>query len=487
MKNRNPLSSASLRTRLLVGVLLLSALGFGVSDFVAQNAMQNFLLKQVDDQLVSVAGGSLLKVDRAGIQNDGDSDTPNLSSTNKNRPESPLRSVPSSVSITLLDPFGNYVGGVGGDLNAKKITSYVVGTLPASAAKYGNKPFTLKVPGSDFRVLAQVLPSSMGSVFVAQSLSGVDQTAKRLRYIFILIGLMALILIGIASRAVIKIGLRPLAAVEDTAEKIAGGDLSARLPDTKPDTEVGRLVGSLNSMLSRIEESFVARTKSEDKLRRFVADASHELRTPLTAIRGFAELHRQGAVRGETATAELVGRIENESIRMGALVEDLLMLARLDQSREFANEAVDLRDLVNEAVESARAAGPSHPISLDLPDEAFVLGDSRKIHQVVANLLANARIHTPAGTPIAVSVTTNDEGTTIAVKDAGPGLSEADQARIFERFYRADPSRNRAKQEGSGLGLSIVDSVMQAHGGRVGVSSKLGEGATFTLFFPTVS
>ena len=301
MQNRNPLSSASLRNRLLVGVLLLSALGFTVSDFAAQNIMQKFLLQQVDQQLISVADGALLRVDRAGIQSDSNDDE--RSPARDAAAETPLRSVPSSVSITLLDPFGNYVGGVGGDLNSQKITDYVLGTLPASAAKYGNRPFTLEIPGSDFRVLARVLPSAMGSVFVAQSLAGVDETASRLRVVFVFIGLIALLLIGFASRMVIRVGLRPLVAVEETAEKIAAGDLSARLPDTKPDTEVGRLVTSLNAMLSRIEESFAARTASENKLRRFVADASHELRTPLTAIRGFSELHRQGAVKGEAATS----------------------------------------------------------------------------------------------------------------------------------------------------------------------------------------
>jgi two-component system OmpR family sensor kinase len=169
---------------------------------------------------------------------------------------------------------------------------------------------------------------------------------------------------------------------------------------------------------------------------------------------------------------------------MGALVEDLLTLARLDQSRDLALAPVDLTHLVTEAVESARAAGPEHPVTLNLPEEAFVLGDAGKIHQVVANLLANARIHTPVGTPIAVSIESNDEGTSISIADSGPGLSQEDQARIFERFYRADPSRNRAKEEGSGLGLSIVDAVMKAHGGKVLVTSKLGEGATFTVFFP---
>jgi two-component system OmpR family sensor kinase len=484
MQNRNPLSSASLRNRLLVGVLLLSALGFTVSDFVTQNAMQKFLLQQVDQQLISVADGALLRVDRAGIQSDSDDDEEGDESRVKAAPETPLRSVPSSVSITLLDPFGNYVGGVGGDLNSQKITDYVVGTLPARAAEYGNRPFTLEIPGSDFRVLARVLPSALGSVFVAQSLSGVDETAARLRVVFVFIGLIALLLIAFASRMVIKVGLRPLVAVEETAEKIAAGDLSARLPDAKPNTEVGRLVSSLNAMLSRIEDSFAVRTASENKLRRFVADASHELRTPLTAIRGFAELHRQGAVKGEVATSKLIGRIENESVRMGALVEDLLTLARLDQSRDLALAPVDLTHLVTEAVESARAAGPEHPVTLNLPEEAFVLGDAGKIHQVVANLLANARIHTPVGTPITVSIESNDEGTSISIADSGPGLSQDDQTRIFERFYRADPSRNRAKEEGSGLGLSIVASVMQAHGGKVSVDSKLGEGATFTVFFP---
>jgi two-component system OmpR family sensor kinase len=169
---------------------------------------------------------------------------------------------------------------------------------------------------------------------------------------------------------------------------------------------------------------------------------------------------------------------------MGALVEDLLTLARLDQSRDLVHVPVNLTELVTEADASAKAAGPDHPVTLDLPEEAFVLGDAGKIHQVVANLLANARIHTPVGTPIAVSIESNDEGTSISIADSGPGLSQEDQARIFERFYRADPSRNRAKEEGSGLGLSIVDAVMKAHGGKVSVTSKLGEGATFTVFFP---
>jgi two-component system OmpR family sensor kinase len=220
-------------------------------------------------------------------------------------------------------------------------------------------------------------------------------------------------------------------------------------------------------------------------LRRFVADASHELRTPLTAIRGFAELHRQGAVTGETDTKQLLSRIEGESIRMGSLVEDLLLLARLDQAREMQRLPVDIAQVTKDAVTSARVAGPDHPISLsgDL-DELYTLGDENRIHQVIANLLANARTHTPAGTPISVHVSQSVEGVSIAITDAGPGLSDEDQKRIFERFYRADSSRVRIDGEGSGLGLSIVDAVMKAHGGSVSVLSELGKGATFTLFFP---
>jgi two-component system OmpR family sensor kinase len=257
------------------------------------------------------------------------------------------------------------------------------------------------------------------------------------------------------------------------------------LPQSRPTTEVGKLTTSLNRMLERIEESFAVRVESESKLRRFVADASHELRTPLTAIRGFAELHRQGAVSGEEKTKELVGRIEKESIRMGSLVEDLLLLARMDQTPGLAKEPVDLDNLIHEVVASARAAGPDHPITIDLPNgDNFVLGDSIRIHQAIANLLANARTHTPSGTAITISLKQLEDETTISVADKGPGLSPADQEKIFERFYRADTSRARTKGEGSGLGLSIVDAVMKSHGGSVSVLSELGQGCEFTLHFP---
>jgi two-component system OmpR family sensor kinase len=384
----------------------------------------------------------------------------------------------------LLDIDGNLIGQVGGELGGKNFA--VTGMKIDEVSQYKNRPFTIegKDGQPDIRALAQMLPTGMGSVIVADSLEKVDKTLSQLRFLFLILGLIALITIAMAARWIIALGLKPLEAVEDTAEAIAAGDLSARLPAAKPDTEVGRLTTSLNTMLARIEESFTARVESENKLRRFVADASHELRTPLTAIRGFAELHRQGAVVGEEKTKELINRIEKESVRMSSLVEDLLLLARLDQSRELAKEPVDLNTLITEAVASARAAGPNHPIEIKLEaSEIFVLGDSQRIHQVIANLLANARAHTPNGTEISITAMQGVSETTIAVSDKGPGLSKADQDRIFERFYRADPSRVRNSGEGSGLGLSIVDAVMKAHGGYVSVKSEVGQGATFTLHF----
>jgi two-component system OmpR family sensor kinase len=327
------------------------------------------------------------------------------------------------------------------------------------------------------------LPSSLGSVIVAQSLSEFDKTTHQIGVVFLIIGGLVLLFIAFASRQVIKLSMRPLEKIEATAEKIAAGDLSARLENFEPNTEVGRLSTSLNTMLSRIEESFSARTKSEEKLRRFVADASHELRTPLTSIRGFAELHRQGAVPDGEKTRELIARIEKESMRMGYLVEDLLMLARMDQSRELVIADVDLSNLVKEAVSSALAAGPEHPISLDIAHDVRTQGDADKIYQVVTNLLANARAHTPAGTQIHVATYSTEDGSYITVADEGPGLSPEDQTHIFERFYRVDSSRQRSSSDGSGLGLSIVDEVMKAHNGTVSVASEPGNGATFTLHF----
>jgi two-component system OmpR family sensor kinase len=478
------LSNWSLRNRLILSTLALATVAIAASDFAVSNSLRTFLITQADNQLNDVVTNSMLRLDRAGIDaensNEGDEQ-------NSFRPLRPLGAVPTTTAVTLLDVSGNVIGQIGGEFansidleEFKKLTPEMVESLKAL-------PFTISGDDgeTDIRAIARSLPSGEGTVVISVALDSVDKTVAGLRGIFILISFIVLISIAIVARSLIKLTLKPLNQIEKTAAAIAEGDLSARLPEVNSRTEVGRLTGSLNTMLSRIEESFAIRTESESKLRRFVADASHELRTPLTAIRGFAELHRQGAVVGEEKTKELISRIEKESIRMSSLVEDLLLLARLDQSRELTFDPVDINHLVKEAVASARAAGPDHEITIStVNDEVFVLGDSMRIHQAIANLLANARTHTPAGTKIVVDILQDELETRISVSDTGPGLSESDQERAFERFFRADPSRVRVSGEGSGLGLAIVDAVMKAHGGSVEVKSKLGEGATFTIIFP---
>ena len=458
---------------------MLSAIGIGVADFAAHTALKSYLIGRIDDQLNSVAGGSFLRLDRAGIEPDRDDDR------DGDGISSPLRRVPSAISVTLLDPTGAIIGRLGGELNTERVERVVAGITPITVAEKKGKPFTIIRDKAHFRVLARLLPSGAGSAVAALSLEDVERTLGRLQLLFLFIGLLVLLLVGVVSRVAIRVSMKPLTAVESTAEAIASGDLSARLPDAKPDSEVGRLTSSLNRMLSRIEESFAVQRRSEEKLRRFVADASHELRTPLTAIRGFAELHRQGAITGEEKTRELVGRIESESKRMSSLVEDLLTLARLDQARPIAHEAVDVKKLIEEAAQAVRASAPYANITLDLPDEeSFIIGDSLKVYQAILNLAANAATHTPEGTPITISLLAHEENVQIKVRDLGPGLTPEQQSKVFERFYRVDQSRTRTGAEGSGLGLSIVQAIMEAHQGAVEIESELGRGTTFTLTFP---
>ena len=483
MAKLTKVSGWSLRSRLLLATLVVVAIGIGTSDFVAHASLKNYLIKQVDTQLTGVANGSVGRLNRAGIEPNANEDDANGSPFRIVRP---LRGVPTETLVTLLDSNGNELGRLGGDISNSSQTMRFEGFTAAKVAATKGLPFTVKgvKDGGDTRAIAQVLPTGLGSIVVAVSLAGVDRTLHEMTWLFLLISLIILVLIAFLSRFIIRISLRPLSEVEGTAVAIAAGDLSARLPDNNPKTEVGKLTRSLNTMLSRIEESFAVRVASESKLRQFVADASHELRTPLTAIRGFAELHRQGAVEGVEKTKELIGRIEKESIRMGSLVEDLLLLARMDEARPVSMEPVDLTHVLEECIASASAAGPDHPITADIEPDIFVLGDNKRIHQAIANLLANARTHTPLGTKITVRAKSGKDDTRVSVSDEGPGLSPADQKKIFERFFRADPSRQRSSGEGSGLGLSIVDAIMKLHGGSVSVESELGRGATFTLTFP---
>jgi two-component system OmpR family sensor kinase len=319
-------------------------------------------------------------------------------------------------------------------------------------------------------------------VLLARPLSGVDETLGRLLRIELLVTAAVLVCLAALGLVVVQLGLRPLTEIEGTEAAIAAGDLSKRVDRAEPRTEVGRLGLALNEMLGRIESAFNAQAASERRLRRFVADASHELRTPLAAVRAYAELFSRGADRRPDDLERSLSGITRESERMSLLVEDLLLLARLDEGRPLEREPVQLERVVEDAVETSRAVDPGRAITLAL-EPAPVVGDGGRLRQAIDNLLSNVRAHTPADAPVAVRVSTSNGNAVVAVADSGPGLAEGDAERAFERFYRADESRSRASG-GVGLGLAIVAAIAAAHGGTAAATSAPGRGATFTVTVP---
>ncbi|MFI7586504.1 ATP-binding protein [Spongisporangium articulatum] len=351
--------------------------------------------------------------------------------------------------------------------------------------------------GVHYRVIAYAITpqfggggQSVGYALIALPLTQVEDAIKQVEIIFLSLGAVLALLSALFGWIAIRQALAPLVEVEETAAAIAAGDLSQRVPERPSSTEVGRLTTSLNGMLTQIESAFRAREASESRTRRFAADASHELRTPLASIRGFAELYRQGAVREEEDVARTMGRIEDEARRMGGLVEDLLMLARLDEQRPVRSEPVDLLVLAGDATHDARGLAPDRTVSLvgltanSGPASAVVTGDDARLRQVVSNLVANAVRHTPAGTPIELAVGRAGAIAVLEIRDHGPGLEPEHAVKVFERFYRVDASRARSQGGGSGLGLSIVAAVVSVHGGRVGVAPTPGGGATFRVELP---
>ena len=358
----------------------------------------------------------------------------------------------------------------------------------------GPNPTTLpSVNGSDIQWRAVSVRGPHGLTTVAIDLSDVQHTVRSLVWLQFGIGVAVLVVVGIAGYAVVHRSLRPLAEVEQTAAAIAAGQLDRRVPERDPRTEVGRLSLALNGMLAQIQQALASSESSaekargsEERMRRFITDASHELRTPLTTIRGFAELYRQGAARD---VAMLLSRIESEASRMGLLVDDLLLLARLDVQRPLEHNRVDLLSLASDAVHDARAVDPKRRITmevLDGPGTPEVLGDEPRLRQVLSNLIVNALQHTPGSADVTVRVGTDGDDAVLEVADKGPGMSQEDAGRVFERFYRTDSSRARASG-GTGLGLSIVDSLVRAHGGVVTVTTAPGEGCCFRVSMPRVS
>lgn len=337
-----------------------------------------------------------------------------------------------------------------------------------------------------YRVLIRNGPRET-MIVTAASLTPVEDAVNSLVRTLLLAGLLALAGASLLSWLVIRRGLRPVDQMVETAAAIADGDLSRRVPDADPDTELGRLGTALNDMLGQIEAGIREREATEARLRRFVADAAHELRTPLTSLRGYAELYRQGALPTVDAVTNAMGRIESEGARMARLVDDLLLLARTDQGRALEKEPVDLVRLAREAAGDFAAADPERPLQRELEGSAVVVGDPIRLRQVIDNLLTNVRMHTPSQTPARVSVQRNGEWAEITVADEGPGIPPDEQPRVFERFWRGDPSRGRTASGGAGLGLSIVESLVRAHGGSVAVASAPGRGTAFTLRLPLAS
>jgi two-component system OmpR family sensor kinase len=336
--------------------------------------------------------------------------------------------------------------------------------------------------GKSYRVYGVKLRNG-DTQFAAVPLQETQDTLHRLLRISGMVIVGILLALGALSWWLVRIGLRPLERIGVTAGAIAGGDLSRRVAPATPRTEVGRLGLALNRMLDRLEDAFAKQKASEDRLRTFLADASHELRTPLASIRGYAELFRIGAARDEENTEKAMHRIEAEAARMGVLVEDLLTLARLDEVRDVIREDVDLARLAGDAVDDARATAPDREIDLRHTGSGHVSGDPHQLRQVLANLLRNALVHTPAGTPIEVDVRDEADSTVLEVRDHGPGLPTDENDALFERFWRAEAGRKQGKA-GAGLGLAIVSGIVAAHHGSVKAENAPGGGARFTVTLP---
>jgi two-component system OmpR family sensor kinase len=471
---------ASLRARLLVAVLALAASGLllvGAITYIEQRAFQ---YDQIDQQLHDAI--ALVSRDlEHGLAPDGGDDY---------RPPGggggPNFGLPAGTYGEKRDPAGNVIAGSG------KV--YAAGqTVTAEPALPADMPLdrTITVPGKSFagtryRALAQRDPHDGSITVAAIPLRATDDNLERLLIVEALVIGAVLVLLGVVSWIVVRVGLLPLDRMGHTAGAIAAGDLSHRVEDTDPRSEVGRLGIALNAMLDRLEQAFREREASEDRLRRFLADASHELRTPLASIRGYAELFRMGAARRPADVEKAMRRIEDEAARMGLLVEDLLMLARLDEVADAPYAEVDLPAVVRDAVDDGRATAPNRRITTRIDEHAIVVGDGDQLRQVLGNLLRNAFVHTPDGTPIEVSLDRDDGHVRLEVRDHGPGLPTGDAEAVFERFWRSEGGRERGKG-GAGLGLAIVAAIVEAHGGRVRATNAEGGGASFAVTLPAAS
>src|SRR5689334_7622316 len=468
---------ASLRARLLAAVLVLTALGLLLVGGIVYAEQRSFLLDRVDQQLRAAPGpvAFALHGDPGFGRVDPDHD-------HHDGGPGPDRNLPFGTYGEERNAAGRVVGSAVVFKYGQNVT--VDPNLPAKVPV--GKPFTVHGENGDektYRAFAARDPGQSTMTVVAIPMGDVEQTLHRLLAVEALVIGGVLLLLGFAAWGVVRVGLLPLDRIGHTAGAIAGGDLSHRVESTDPRTEVGRLGISLNAMLDRLERAFGEREASEDRMRRFIADASHELRTPLASIRGYAELFRMGAARDPADVEKAMGRIEDEAARMGVLVEDLLTLARLDEVPETPHAQLDLAALVRDAVDDGRASAPDRAIGVEVDGPALVLGDRDQLRQVLGNLLRNAFVHTPRGTPVEVSLAHVDGEVRLEVRDHGPGLPTSDAEALFERFWRSEGGRERGRG-GAGLGLAIVAAIVDAHDGDVRAGNAPGGGATFVVTLP---
>ena len=462
----------TLRTRLLLGLVALAAVGLTVAGAVTYRQTRSDLVSRVNHQLTSASQSPQLFFPSFGSR-DEEASTALLP--------------PGTWAQARAAGTGEILGTNKGSLNENSPV------LPAQLTP--GTTFTVRSPHyrvrvaspSPFIIRSQFAPPQtvQASLIVAIPLADVDHTLHHLFLVEVVVILGVLLAIALLAWWVVKLGLRPLEHMQQTAGAIAAGDLSKRVDVADAHTEVGRLGLALNEMMQQIETAFAARAASEARLRRFVGDASHELRTPLTSIRGYAELFRRGAADRPEDLAKAMRRIEEEASRMGMLVDDMLLLARLDQGRPLERQPVDLTRITSDAVDDARAVAPDRPIDYSPNGAIVVPGDEARLRQVLANLLQNANRHTPPQTPVHVRVVDGADEAVIEVADEGPGIEGDDAGRVFERFWRSDPSRTRASG-GAGLGLAIVAAIASAHGGRAEVQSTRGIGSVFRVHLPHV-
>ena len=462
----------SLRGRLLLAVGAVALVALVVADVATYSALRSFLYQRVDQTLESAH-----RILESGVDVRG-----------------------GGIYYEVRDDAGNVLRHGGGGRFGEEYTPKLPNRITGLSG--GNAPTNLgpgpglggpearrhlvvrssEAGGPRFRVLASSLPGG-GQLVVATPLNEVTGTLHRLFRIELGVTLAALVGAGLLGWSLVRVGLKPLEEVEATASAIAEGDLDRRVPGEEHTTEIGRLARTLNVMLGKIQDAFSARDATEARLRRFVADASHELRTPLAAVSAYAELFDRGARDNPEDLSRAMHGIRTETARMGGLVEDLLLLVRMDEGRPFEQKPVELVTLAAEAVDAARAMGPAWPVTLVASEPVEVVGDRSRLRQVVDNLLSNVRAHTPPGTTATVTVAKDGDHAVLTVADDGPGMSEEQVSRAFERFYRADPSRSRL-HGGAGLGLAIVAAIVETHGGTVEAVSPAGGGATFTARLP---